>query len=194
MKVVNTRIGDLPVEAAGDPRLPRLAEWGARLHRLDIAPGAAGNLSVRTDDGFVISRTEVELAAIKPEDWVLVTRINRHEDGTLEVEYHGSHPPSRDGFVHGTVYAGTAEAGAVFHLHDAAVLAHAAALGIPVTEHHFEAGTAESVHEIERLLARLPGIDYFGLVEHGTVAWAADLDTAGHLVETWHERARDFGD
>ena len=28
MKVLNTRIGDLPTEAVSDPRLPRLAEWG----------------------------------------------------------------------------------------------------------------------------------------------------------------------
>ena len=194
MKVLASRVGDLRGEVVADERLLQLSRWGERLSRLGIAPGASGNLSLRLDGGFVITRTEVELASIHPTDWVLVTRLERRPDGTLEVTYLGDHTPSRDSFVHGTVYAGTPAAHSIFHLHDRGILEKADRLGIPATDHYYPAGTAESVAEIERLLVRHPSADYFVLVEHGVVAWAADIDGAGRLVERWHHRAREAND
>ncbi len=191
MKIHTSRQGRFPGDPAGDDRLLLLSRWGARLSRLGIAPGAAGNLSIRTPEGFVITRTEVELASIGPSDWVLVTGVDRREDGALEVSYRGDHPPSRDSFVHGTVYRRESSAGSIFHLHDRHVLARAERLGIPSTDRYHPAGTRESVEEIEKLLARRPGIDYFVLIDHGIVAWAGSIDAAGRLVEGWHRRARD---
>lgn len=189
MKVLASRIGGLPEEVLADDRLLRLSRWGERLSRLGLAPGASGNLSIRVDQGFVITRTEVELAAIHPEDWVLVTGLARQPDGVLGVTFLGESTPSRDSFVHGTVYGRVPAAGSIFHLHDRDMLSKANRLGVPSTDRYYPAGTAESVAEIERLLTRSPSVDYFVLVEHGVVAWAADLDAAGHLVEQWHERA-----
>lgn len=139
--------------------------------------------------GFIITRTEVELARIGREDWVEVTGMARERDGTLTVEYHGHRPPSRDSFVHGTVYARQPQAQAIFHLHDQAMLAAAPELGLPSTEEYFPAGTVESVRQIERFLDRHAGVQYFVLVEHGIVAWGADPDSIGETVERWHDRA-----
>jgi ribulose-5-phosphate 4-epimerase/fuculose-1-phosphate aldolase len=183
------RLGDPPPGLVDDPRLGRLSAWGERFHRLGISPGASGNLSVRSDRGFIISRTEVELPRIGPHDWVEVTGMVREADGALTVEYYGDHVPSRDSFVHGTVYARQPEAQAIFHLHDQAMLAAAPDLGIPSTEEFFPAGTDGSVRQIERFLDRHPGVQYFVLVEHGIVAWAGDLDAAGALVEERHRSA-----
>lgn len=183
------RLGSLPPGRLDSPHLGRLSGWGARFHRLGISPGASGNLSVRSEQGFIITRTEVELSRIGRDDWVEVTGMVREGDGTLTIEYYGDRPPSRDSFVHGTVYARRPEARAIFHLHDQAMLAAAPELGLPSTEKFFPAGTAGSVRQIERFLDRHPGVQYFVLVEHGIVAWAADPDSTGELVERWHHRA-----
>lgn len=189
MKVLATRIGDLPPDLVNDRRLARLATWGARLSRLGIAPGAAGNLSARNERGFVITRTEVELTSIEADDWVQVVDIDRRSDGTLEVSHLGDHTPSRDSFVHGTVYRRRPGAQCIFHLHDSTILRQANRLGIPSTDRHVPAGTSESVEEIERLLDRLPAVGYFVLVQHGIVALGTDPDSAGALVEHWHRKA-----
>ncbi len=183
------RLGRLPSGLLDDPRLSRLSAWGARFEGLGISPGASGNLSVRSDRGFIISRTEVELPRVGRDDWVEVTGMVREPDGTLAVEYYGDHIPSRDAFVHGTVYARQAGAQAVFHLHDQEMLGAAPGLGIPSTERFFPAGTDGSVREIERFLDSNPGVRYFVLVDHGIVAWAEDLDSAGALVEERHHSA-----
>lgn len=176
-------------EARADPRLPRLGVWGEKFAQMGISPGASGNLSVRTDDGYLISRTGVELGAIESADWVEVVGMTTEDDGTLAVEYRGEHVPSRDAFVHGTVYARQPEARAVFHLHDSSVLGAAGPLGIPATNAYYPAGTPNSVHEIEGFLDRNPEIRYFVLVEHGIVAWGDDLDAVGELVVAQHRAA-----
>jgi ribulose-5-phosphate 4-epimerase/fuculose-1-phosphate aldolase len=183
------RLGSVPLGLLDDPRLSRLSGWGERFDRLGISPGASGNLSVRSDRGFIISRTEVELPRIGHDDWVEVTGMAREPDGSLTVEYYGDHVPSRDSFVHGTVYGRQAGAHAIFHLHDQAMLNAAPDLGIPSTEEFFPAGTDGSVREIEKFVDSHPGVQYFVLVRHGIVAWAGDLDTAGALVEAQHQSA-----
>lgn len=192
MKIIATRLGGIPERARADQRLTALSEWGRRLSHLGIAPGASGNVSVRDDEGFVITRTEVELGSIHADDWVLVTGLERRQDGALEVTYRGDlqHPPSRDSFVHGTIYDRVPAAQAIFHLHDRDIVDQADRLGIPSTQHFHPAGTSESVAEIERFLQGHPAADYFVLVEHGIVAWATDIDTAGRLVEAWHHRVQ----
>lgn len=194
MKVLARRIGDRPPNLSSDRRLDRLSRWGARLSRLGIAPGAAGNLSVRNERGFLITRTEVELARIEPGDWVQVIDLERRPDGTLEVSYLGDHTPSRDSFVHGTVYRRRPAAQSIFHLHDSEVLEQANRLGIPTTHRYFPAGTSESVAEIERLLDHLPAVRYFVLVQHGMVACGPEPDSVGSLVETWHRKAQELHD
>lgn len=189
MKVRAIRIGPMEQGHRNDPRLAALATWGKRLDRLGITPGGSGNLSIRTENGFIITRTGVELGHIGPEDWVEVTLIGRDDDDSLKVEYYGEHEPSRDAFVHGTVYGQQTFAGAIFHLHDRDALDASVGLGIPSTERFFPAGTSESVAEIERFLEHQPEARYFALVEHGVVAWGDDVDAAGELVEAWHARA-----
>lgn len=190
-RIDSVRLGGLGSNALEDDRLERLAASGRRFDQLGMSPGASGNLSVRSPRGFFISRTEVELPRIGREDWVEVTGMSHREDGSLAVTYFGEHVPSRDAFVHGTVYSREPEAGAVFHLHDQAMLNAARHLGIPSTDRFFPAGTSESVREIERFLDGHPDVRYFLLVEHGIVAWGADLDAAGTLVEDWHRRAEE---
>jgi len=194
VKIASLRLGDLDRMVLEDGRATRLSWWGERLSRLGIAPGASGNLSFRSERGFVITRTGVELNQIEPGDWVEVTELRRRSDESLEVDYFGNYEPSRDAFVHGAVYQQTPAARSIFHLHDQDMLEKADRLGVPSTDRYYPAGTSESVAEIERLLTNLPAVDYFVLIEHGIVGWATDIEAAGHLIDRWHRRAKEAND
>lgn len=189
VKITALRRGDLDRALLADGRADRLSWWGDRLSLLGIAPGAAGNLSFRSERGYVVTRTGVELDSIEPGDWVEVIETRRRADGGLEVVYCGDHEPSSDAFVHGTVYERQPGAQAIFHLHDQQMLDASDRLGIASTDEFFPAGTDESVAEIERFLGGHPQTDYFVLVSHGIVAWGAAIDEVGARVEEEHRRS-----
>lgn len=179
--------GPLPAAVLDDPRLDELAAWGRRLAELGISPGASGNLSCRTKEGFLISATGVPLNEITPEHWVEVTGITPLADGGLRVDSRGSRDPSRDAGVHAAIYGRVADADAVFHLHPEYLETLTTDLAVPATAEYRTAGTVESVREIERWID--PETPYLVIVEHGIVAWAGTVEEAGAIVERYHRAA-----
>ncbi len=187
VEVTHRRTPDDPAQMRfRDGRLDTLADWGRRLAELGVSPEASGNLSCRSADGFFITRTSVPLGVIEPDDWVEVTAVTPRPDGGLEVTSRGDHEPSRDAAVHAAIYDHHPAATAVFHLHPDYLDTLSDAMSIPATEHHRQAGTVESVREIEGFLADHPDTRYFVLVEHGIVAWGATIEEAGEAVEAHH--------
>ena len=177
----------LPAAVLDDARLVELAGWGARLSDLGISPAASGNLSCRAGDGFLITGTGVPLGAIHGDDWVHITGVEPWDDGGLVVVSQGPVEPSRDAGVHAAVYRRLPEAMTVFHLHPDYLDTLSVDLGVPTTSTHQQAGTVESVREIERWID--PSTGYLVIVDHGIVAWADTVDTAGDLVERYHRLA-----
>lgn len=189
MRVAHRRDPE-PVPAAllADPRLEALAGWGRRLAAAGLSPGASGNMSCRVEAGFVITRTEVELADIRVDDWVLVRALERRGEGTPVVASRGPHPPSRDAAVHAAVYRRHPGAETVFHFHVGRLDELHERLGVPRTAHHHPAGTVESMEEIERFFDFEPAARYFILLDHGIVAWGESIAATGELVEDHHRR------
>jgi ribulose-5-phosphate 4-epimerase/fuculose-1-phosphate aldolase len=186
MRVTHSRTeSSLPAGVQADSRIARLCGWGARLAELGLSPGESGNMSFRVDEGFLVSRTTAPLAELGPDDWVLVTGVDRLDKGGLVVNSIGEHDPSRDSAVHAAVYGAKPDAEAVFHFHvgNLEVLTR---LDVPATKQWHSAGTTESMEEIERFLTTNPDTRYFVLVEHGTVAVGDSVDEAGALVEQHH--------
>lgn len=177
----------LPAELLDDARLVELAGWGHRLSDLGISPAASGNLSCRAGDGFLITGTGVPLGAIHGDDWVHVSGVTPRDDGGLVVESRGPVDPSRDAGVHAAIYGRLPDATTVFHLHPEYLATLSVDLGVPTTSTHQQAGTVESVREIERWID--PNAGYLVIVEHGIVAWADTVGTAGELVERYHRMA-----
>jgi L-fuculose-phosphate aldolase len=175
----------LPGSVLADPRLTSLSAWGERIARAGLSPGESGNMSCRTKEGFLITRTEVPLATIGLDDWVLVSGIDQHEDGPVVVLSRGLNDPSRDAAVHATLYERRPAAEAVFHFHVGHLDVLRDRLGVPATSTYYPAGTRESKDEIERFLDDHPETRYFVLVDHGIVAWGESIDEAGGLVERY---------
>ena len=188
MEVTHRRAaGPLSESILNDVRLAELAGWGRRLTELGVSPGRSGNLSVRTDAGFLITGTGVPLGTIRPEDWVEVTEVEPLRSGGLRVHSRGPNDPSKDASVHAAIYGRLPGAGAVFHLHPDYLETLTVELAVPTTAAYHPAGTVESVREIERWIE--PATRFLVLIDHGIVAWGAGIDEAGSTIESYHHAA-----
>ncbi|MDR2240664.1 MAG: class II aldolase/adducin family protein [Zoogloeaceae bacterium] len=78
------------------------------MQTLGLNRGAAGNLSVRCGDGFLITPTGLPYDAMQPADIVPMAL-----DGT----WRGARKPSSEWRFHRDIYAARAEAGAIAHAH-----------------------------------------------------------------------------
>jgi ribulose-5-phosphate 4-epimerase/fuculose-1-phosphate aldolase len=93
-----------------------LVELAASLFARGFSVGSAGNISVRLDDGFLITPTNSSLGRLDAGRIAKLDRDYRHVGGD---------PPSKEVFMHRAMYTARAEAGAVVHLHST----HATAVG-----------------------------------------------------------------
>jgi L-fuculose-phosphate aldolase len=172
-----------------DERVDRLIYWCKRFHDLGLVPKSAGNLSFRTEDGFVITGSGINLGVIKKDELVEVLKVEIEEDRTL-VYARGQIVPSKESLLHSEIYHLRAEVNAVFHIHDQLVLELADELEIPCTEREQPRGSYELVGETNKLLVRTEGVECFGLKNHGVVAMGETLEEAGRLAERINEMAR----
>lgn len=93
------------------------------LNASGINQSTSGNLSVRADDGFLITPSGMQYSVLKPEDVVFMN---------LSGEHNASCNPSSEWKFHRDIYAARDDAGAIVHTHSV----HATALacldrGIP---------------------------------------------------------------
>lgn len=85
-----------------------LAELGASLFARGYSVGSAGNISVRLEDGYLMTPTNSSLGRLVP------ARISRLDAGFRHI---GGDKPSKEVFMHRAFYQARPEAGAVVHLH-----------------------------------------------------------------------------
>ena len=85
-----------------------LTELSASLFARGFSVGSAGNISVRLEDGYLITPTNSCLGRLDPE------RISRLD---AQFRHIGGDKPSKEVFMHRAFYTARADAGAVVHLH-----------------------------------------------------------------------------
>jgi 3-dehydro-4-phosphotetronate decarboxylase len=85
-----------------------LVELAASLFARGFSVGSAGNVSVKLDDGYLITPTNSSLGRLDP------ARLSR-----LDAAFHhvGGDKPSKEVFMHRAFYTARSDAGAVVHLH-----------------------------------------------------------------------------
>ena len=86
----------------------RIIGIAREMNGLGINRGKSGNVSARTDAGFLITPSALPYDETKPEDIVAVDR-----DGNAA----GRHAPSSEWRFHRDIYAARAEAAAIVHTH-----------------------------------------------------------------------------
>jgi ribulose-5-phosphate 4-epimerase/fuculose-1-phosphate aldolase len=177
-----------------------LVALGASLFARGFSVGSAGNISVKLDDGYLITPTNSSLGRLEP------ARIARLDAAFRHV---GGDKPSKEVFMHRAFYRARSEAGAVVHLHSTQATAVAclpdvdADNPIPPLTPYF----------VMRVGRRLPLVSYYRpgdpamepaiheaaqdaravlLANHGPVVSGATLTDAVYAAEELEEAAKLF--
>ena len=180
-----------------------LRDWmcrhGESLHARGLAHGSSGNISVRLEDGILITPTNSCLGRLDP------ARISRlAPDGRLI----SGDPPSKEAFLHLAMYEERPGARAIVHLHST----HCVALSCLCHADTADVLPPISAYFVMRI-GKLPLVEYFppgdrGLAEavrdkarthhavllanHGPVVAGKSLDDAVYNAEELEETAKLF--
>ena len=183
--LTHTKPPALPVEDTAG-----LRAWFTILRQLELLgqdPGrylgyAYGNISTRTEDGFVISCTQTSgKTALQQEDFALVTGFDTPSNRLVS---EGPCPPSSEAMTHGAVYQALPRTGAVFHVHSPIIWRQARALALPETDPSIEYGTPEMAEAVSALLEENTPDRIFSMGGHedGIIACAGNTEKAGTLL------------
>ena len=174
-----------------------MAELGRSLFERGLTHGSTGNISVRLDDGWLLTPTDSCLGRLDPARIARLGPDGAHLDGD---------PPSKEIFLHRAVYEERASAGAIVHLHGT----HSVAVScLPETDPDcvFPPLTAYAVMK----LGRVPLVPYYRpgdpalgeairglagrhtavlLANHGPVVAGKTLEAAVYATEELEATAR----
>jgi ribulose-5-phosphate 4-epimerase/fuculose-1-phosphate aldolase len=85
-----------------------IARFGKSLFDRGLTMGSSGNISVRTEEGWLMTPTNVCLGQLDPARISRIAHDGRHLDGDK---------PTKEGFLHMAVYAERPKDQAIVHLH-----------------------------------------------------------------------------
>jgi ribulose-5-phosphate 4-epimerase/fuculose-1-phosphate aldolase len=175
----------------------QIVEVGRSLYARGLSPGSSGNISVRLDDGWLLTPTNSCLGDLDP--------------GTLsKVDWNGKHlsgdKPSKEYFLHLAVYSNRPSAQAIVHLHSTCSAAVSCLDGLssescipPITPYfvmrvgrlplipYFRPGDKGLAQEISKLAVKHAAVL---LANHGPVVSGKDLDSAVYAIEELEETAK----
>ena len=176
-----------------------IATFGELLTGLGLAHGATGNISVRLDDGFLVTPTNSRLGRLDP------GRIARLDRNGRRV---GGDAPSKEAFLHQCVYEMRPTAQAIVHLHSTHSVAISCLAGLneddvlpPLTAYYvMRVGKLPLVPYFPpgdtRLAAavRQVAVDHAAvlLANHGPVVAGSSLDVAIGAIEELEATAKLF--
>jgi len=164
-----------------DSGIEDIISVGMKLNSLGLTPENAGNISVRTKQGMLITVGGRNKGELTPEDVVEVVSF----DGEV-AKVIGSKEPSSEVPMHWMIYGQFKKVKAIIHVHDKLVLAVAQKLGIPQTDHFVHYGTPEQARQVADALKRG---SYIAIKNHGVVSVGVNLDAALKQVLDYHEKA-----
>jgi ribulose-5-phosphate 4-epimerase/fuculose-1-phosphate aldolase len=177
-----------------------IARTGASLFSRGLTPGSSGNISLRLGDGgWLMTPTNASLGDLDPARLSLFDATGRHVAGDA---------PTKEAFLHFSMYGERPTAGAVVHLHST----HATAVSILRDVDPADVLPALTAYYVMRV-GRLPLVPYFPpgdpdlaqavralasrhhavlLANHGPVVAGTSLSDAQYAVEELEETAKLF--
>jgi ribulose-5-phosphate 4-epimerase/fuculose-1-phosphate aldolase len=175
----------------------RLVVHGRSLYGRGYAAGSAGNISVRVDDGILVTPTGSCLGHLEP------GRISKVSmDGVLV----SGDKPTKEVYLHLAVYEERPDAAAVVHLHSAHAVAVSCLTDVdpedvlpPLTPYYvMRVGTLPLVRYHRPgsdglavdVRARAKGHSAVLLAHHGPAVWNRSLDAAVYAAEELEEAAK----
>ncbi len=176
-----------------------VCQVGASIFERGLTAGSSGNVSVRLEDGWLITPTNASLGRLAPERLSKLNADGRHVSGDA---------PSKEGVLHRAMYAARPGAQAIVHLHSTYSAAVSCMAGLDC-DSCIPPLTAYYVMKI----GRLPLLPYFRpgdprvadavrshacrhcavlLANHGPVVAGTSLNGAVNAIEELEETAKLF--
>jgi ribulose-5-phosphate 4-epimerase/fuculose-1-phosphate aldolase len=177
----------------------QMVATGESLFNRGLTAGSSGNLSVRLDDGWLITPTNASLGRLDP---ARISRLGRRG------ELLSGDPPSKESFLHLAMYEQRPQDNAIVHLHSTYSAAVSCMAGLPA-DNCLPPLTAYFVMKVNRL----PLVPYYRpgdrelaaavqalaathhailLANHGPIVSGTSLDAAVYAVEELEETAKLF--
>ena len=175
----------------------RIVEIGSSLYRRGLSPGSSGNISARTEDGWILTPTnsclgELDPANLSKLDW----------NGNLL----SGPKPSKEYFLHLAMYEKRPQSGAIVHLHSSFAAAVSCLDGLdatscipPITPYfvmrvgklplipYFRPGDKALANEIAKHAGKHAAVL---LANHGPVVSGNDLNSAAYAMEELEETSK----
>jgi ribulose-5-phosphate 4-epimerase/fuculose-1-phosphate aldolase len=141
-----------------------------------------GNLSLRTDSGFLISGTQT--GAIDRTVLADYAEVIRWNPLTNFVSSRGMVKPSSESLSHAVIYDAQKHVGCVFHVHSPEIWQNATNLNVPATDPDILYGTPEMADAVETIVLHheLPFVLSMGGHEDGIIAYGRNLSETGLVL------------
>jgi len=172
-------------EVPNHKNIEELKHWCNQFHKnnltLPIDGASTGNLSFRTEDGFIITGTTLKTKEnLSNDSFVYVDNYDVYSN-TFYVE--GKLEPSCESIMHFLIYNTQGDVNAIFHGHDNSITKNAEKLKLPVTEEKQPPGTMEVTNEV---LAVLDNNNFIVIKNGGFVCLGRTMKEVGELaLNTW---------
>ena len=176
-----------------------ICRLGESLFTRGLTFGSAGNISVRLEDGWLMTPTNVSLGQLDP------ARLARLDANGKLVS---GDPPTKETFLHRAMYSERPQATAVVHLHSTYSVAVSALADIdsanvlpPITAYYvmrvgrlplvayYPPGDLALADAVQRLAGKHHAVL---LANHGPVVAGSTLDAAANAIEELEETAKLF--
>jgi ribulose-5-phosphate 4-epimerase/fuculose-1-phosphate aldolase len=176
-----------------------IVAFGRSLFERGLSAGSSGNISVRLDDGWLLTPTNASLGRLDPARIAKLDWEGRHVSGDQ---------PSKEAFLHYAMYRQRDRAGAIVHLHST----HSAAVSCMCGLNHDDCIPPLTPYFVMKI-GRLPLVPYHRpgdpelavaigalahrhsavlLANHGPVVSGASLEAAVYAAEELEETAKLF--
>lgn len=176
-----------------------IVAMGCSLFERGLSGGSSGNISVRLDDGWLMTPTNASLGRLDP------ARLSRLD---AEGRHIGGDAPTKEAFLHRAMYEGRADAGAIVHLH----ATHSAAVSCMAGLDHDDCLPPLTPYHVMKI-GRLPLLPYHRpgdpaqadviraqacrhcavlLANHGPVVSGRSLEDACNAIEELEQTAKLF--
>jgi len=161
-------------------KIEELINWCKEFNRCGFTPkaalGSAGNLSFRTDNGFIISCSQADFSNIDQEDFTEVLGVDISKK---EILVNGRKEPSSESFMHHEIYQRRADVNAVFHGHSEEFLKYRGKLSLPITEKEKPGGSIALMKEVTKVL---DDNNLILITNHGFLSLGDSMARAGNLA------------
>lgn len=177
----------------------QIAATGESLFNRGLTAGSSGNLSIRLEDRFLITPTNVSLGRLDP------AKISKIDSKGILLS---GDPPSKEAFLHLALYGQRPRDGAVIHLHSTYSAAVSCMAGLPsdsclppLTAYfvmkvnrlplvpYYRPGDLELAEAVGKLAANHHAIL---LANHGPIVSGVSLEAAVYAMEELEETAKLF--